>query len=537
MRRLWLIKTLACLMIFAMLFSFVACSGGDKSSTSDGTKTSDSGGDKEPTTQELPFVTLDWYVGLSPMPDNQMVNDAMNEYLKEKVNAHVNIYFWTSQEWEQKMTTMLNAGQDCGIVGFGSQSKLDYVVHSKRGHFYPLDDLLKKYGQGTLALFPEDIWECMRIEGHIYGIPSLKDNCYIMSFIYNADMAEALGIDMSKFEFKCWSDPEIEPFLENVLKLRNEKFPDYAQYPLCSRPGMEVPYSFALETFLNDSYVVVCNIDPFFMIKGYDDNTVFNLYETPEYLEFCKMIQRMVDKGIFAYDYTGKSEWNYTGGMFGWPGWGYTYMQEHLYGDAFTTKMVVNKYIWTDTNNYFSAGTAISANCAEPERAMMILNLVNTDPDFATMWRFGIEGEHYIINEQGKMQFEGSKRNSGDRADWGYYYWYAAPVGNLTIVKAPESLTGPDGIMLKEMIRYNNEAVRPRHMGFVFDINPVSNELAACTNVVMEYRDVLRNGQLESQEAVERAVAEFVSKLKANGVDKIVAECQKQIDAWEASKK
>jgi len=31
------------------------------------------------------------------------------------------------------------------------------------------------------------------------------------------------------------------------------------------------------------------------------------------------------------------------------------------------------------------------------------------------MMRFGIEGKHYIINDEGKMQFEGSERNGGDR--------------------------------------------------------------------------------------------------------------------------
>jgi putative aldouronate transport system substrate-binding protein len=152
------------------------------------------------------------------------------------------------------------------------------------------------------------------------------------------------------------------------------------------------------------------------------------------------------------------------------------------------------------------------------------------------MMRFGIEEKHYIINDEGKMQFEGSERNGGDRADYGYYYWYAAPVGNLTIVNAPEYLTGPDGIMLKEMVRYNNEAVRPRHMGFVFNTEPVTNELAACTSVVMEYRDVLRNGQLGSEAEVDSTVDEFNEKLKANGIDKIVAECQAQIDAWNASR-
>jgi putative aldouronate transport system substrate-binding protein len=530
MKKLWLTRTFVYLLVMVMIFLFAACSDSTKPSTSQG---DNSGGD-EPTQKELNFVTLDWYVGLDPMPDNQMVNDAVNKYLKEKINANVNMYYWSAKDWETKMTTMISAGQDVGIIGFGSQSKLDYVVHSNRGSFYPLDELLNTYGTETKALFPSEIWECMKINKNIYGIPSLKDNCYIVSVIYNTEMADALGIDMGTVKYTNWR--QLEPFLTEVVKKRSEKFPEYDQYPLCGGAGREIPYNFALETFLNDSYMAVCNIAPFFDVEGYNDDTVFNLYATDEYREFAKSRQRMVEKNIFAYDYTGKSEWNYTGGMFAWPGWGYTYMQEHLYGDAFTTKMIVSDHIWTETNNYFSAGTAISAKCTEPERAMMILNLVNTDPEFATMMRFGVENKHYIINNEGKMQFEGSERNGGARADYGYYYWYAAPVGNLTIVKAPESLVGPNGIMLTEIQRYNKEAVIPNHMGFVFDINPVANEIAACTNVVMEYRDILRNGQLESEKEVDKAIDEFVAKLEANGVKKVVAEAQKQMDAWRASK-
>ena len=257
--------------------------------------------------------------------------------------------------------------------------------------------------------------------------------------------------------------------------------PEYDEYPLCGNVTAELPYHFQLETFL-DHFYAVANIEPFNNVAAYDSDTIFNLYETDEYREYARGRQRMVEKGIFAYDYTGKTEWNYSGALFGFAGWGYTYMQDNLYGDAFTTKMIVSDRIWTETKNYFSAGTAISAKCAELERAMMILNLVNTDPEFATMMRFGIEDEHYIYDDNDKMQFEGSKRNSGERADWGYYYWYAAPVGNLLIVNAPEGLTGPDGIMLKEMERYNNEAVIPTHMGFVLDVNPIANEIAATTN-------------------------------------------------------
>ena len=205
-----------------------------------------------------------------------------------------------------------------------------------------------------------------------------------------------------------------------------------------------------------------------------------------------------------------------------------------MYGDNFETKMIMSTKLWTETNNYFSAGTAISSQCAYPEKAMEILNLVNTDSKFATMMRFGIEGEHYTYDADGKMTFEGTK--NADPSSRAYYNWYMAPIGNLLIVEAPESLSGPDGIMLTNMAKYNAECVVPAHMGFVFDTTPVTNELAACTNVVAEFKDDLANGKLSSEDEVRDVVAEFNDKLTANGVDKIVAEVQSQIDAWTAAK-
>ena len=132
------------------------------------------------------------------------------------------------------------------------------------------------------------------------------------------------------------------------------------------------------------------------------------------------------------------------------------------------------------------------------------------------------------------MTFAGTKNE--DPSSRAYYNWYMAPVGNLLIVNAPEQLAGPDGVMLTNMAKYNDECVVPAHMGFVFDTTPVTNEIAACTNVVAEFSKDIRTGQLGSEDEVRDVVAEFNDKLTANGVDAIVAEVQSQIDAWVAAK-
>jgi putative aldouronate transport system substrate-binding protein len=109
-------------------------------------------------------------------------------------------------------------------------------------------------------------------------------------------------------------------------------------------------------------------------------------------------------------------------------------------------------------------------------------------------------------------------------------------VGNLTIVNAPVAYAGPNGIMFTKMNQFNKDAKTSPYMGFALTIQPISNEIAACTNVVMEYRDTLRKGQAGSEAEVDKLVDEFNAKLKTNGIDRILAEAQKQADAFLASR-
>ncbi len=481
------------------------------------------------TAEDLPYCEFDWYIGSEPPKDLQIVNDALNEYIKDKLNCKVNITYLTTADWEAKMGTMIASGDDLGIIGFGSQSKSDYVIESQRGSFYPLTDLFEEYAPGTYALFDEKIWNGMKINGNIYGIPSLKDNGYFISLIYNADMVAEMGIDINDYQHSNFR--ELEELFYAAKEWRDATYPEMAEYPIVWNNNLVYPYNFAFETFLNDSYMAVANIDGIMDIAGYESDTVFNFYDTEEFLEFCVAKQKMVADGIYLYDYTDKSDLRKpANGVMFFTGWGYTYMQEHLFSEEWTSKMMMADVLWTETNNYFSAGTAISANCKNPERALAFLELVNTDPFVATLMRFGVEGTHWTYDADGKMTFAGTRNEVvGER---GYYFWYNAPVGNLTIVKAPEGLVGPNNEMMVNMNKYNEECIIPAHLGFVFDTAPVANQIAACTSVVLEYQSELVLGKCADEAEVRAIVQEFRDKLAANGVEEVVAEVQRQIDIW-----
>jgi putative aldouronate transport system substrate-binding protein len=65
-------------------------------------------------------------------------------------------------------------------------------------------------------------------------------------------------------------------------------------------------------------------------------------------------------------------------------------------------------------------------------------------------------------------------------------------------------------------------------MGFTFDRKPVENEIAQVNTVAKEYGTLNRG----MDENIDVKLAEYKAKLKEAGIDKILAEAQKQIDAW-----
>ena len=66
------------------------------------------------------------------------------------------------------------------------------VEWANRGWLAPLDDLVKKYWeQYRLAEIPDNVWDMMRVNGHIYAIPALQN---VEIFFYRKDLFDKYGL-------------------------------------------------------------------------------------------------------------------------------------------------------------------------------------------------------------------------------------------------------------------------------------------------------------------------------------------------------
>lgn len=522
-------------MALLMMLAMAACGSQNNDAQTASTGTQEAAASGIPSTTELKPVTLDWYIGahLGNDEDVKTVNNALNTYIKPLINATVTIHQFTSwDEVDQKLPVLLSSGSDVGIVG---TQRGKYGTFASQGSFYELDDLLDKYASDTKALFNDQIWKGMKVNDHIYGIPCLKDNAYIIPTNWNVDLAEKLGIKDQLPTTGIRSAADLEDFLTMAKEKRDKVLGTDIKDPLAVGFDDIMPVWFALEQFSGLPQGVVCNIPEIDDITGKDDNTIFDLYETPQFKKMAKSMARMGEKGILDYSNTDVDYKNsITAGDWAW---GLTYTGDGKWMSDDTNFQIYDpSRYWIDTNAIQTAYSAVSANCKNPERAMMLLNLANTDPKVATLMRFGVEGVHYALDANGKMIFTGVPRPSTDPKNPTYRAWYGAAIGNLMITQAPESLAGPDNVFLTKMKEDNQKASIASHLGFTVNTDPIANQIAACANVESQYLTALAKAQLKESK-VDSYIDEFVGKLKSNGMDDIIKEIQKQADAWKASNK
>ena len=479
--------------------------------------------------ETLEPVTLEWYVGEEPLPDNQTVFDAINAYLKGKINTTVNFHFIGHSEYAQKVSTILMSGQEVDIVN--PTNGINYVDYVKKGAFLPIDDLVKKYAPETYAMIPEDYWSAMYVDGKMYGIPSYKDSCQMYCLIMNDTLLKTLGIDMTGKDVKNFQD--IIPVLYEAYEKRNEMFPEDAKLPITRTfPDVE---NWAQCEIINGLAVV--NVPGIEDYEGMGSGeTVFNMYATPEYRNMCKTIAKMVTDGVLPFDlfnFDTSRIYNKAGKYVLMDiGSGYVTVAKDMYSKDWDAMMVPYKDKIVTTNYLQNAVECISATSQNPERAMMVLELVNTDPFVATALRFGLEGIHWnMSDEEGVLDFTGTKNE--DAGNRGHYYWYGAQFGSLVHSYVP---AGYLANFIDLLLDANTSAITDTNLGFIFDPAPVKNEVAACSAVIDEYEKNLKFGFIPEDE-VDANVDEFLAKLEASGASKVVAEAQAQLDAWRAVNK
>lgn len=459
---------------------------------------------------ELPFVELSWYTPVGTMPkesDIELVQNELNEYLKDKINAKVTLNFFAMADWKQKSPILIASGDNMDIVFTAGWD--GYRKSVTQGAFVDITDLLEKYCPKTLALLPDAYIEGTKVNGRNYCVPVNKDLAHTYGFLYRTDIAEKYGLDFESV--KTYSD------LTPLFAVIKENEPDH--YPVMSA-GASTKNS-ALEHL---------NFDPIgdATVPGKlypnRDYKVVNEFDTPEAMALFKVHHEWYKKGYVNPDAPTKkdlsAEWN-SGKVYFSKAQGKPFVDE----DTTIQRGYPYKYValtepFITGNNTQGANHAVYRTSKNVERALMFLELVNTDVFVNNLLNYGVEDVHYVKKGENVIDFA-----PGLDAKTGYYPNANWIFGNQFL---NYFMAGQNTARWEAYREFNNSAVPSKILGFDFNQEPVKTEIAACANVLQEYNAGLNTGALDP----EIYLPELVEKLKRAGVDTIIAEKQRQLDEW-----
>jgi putative aldouronate transport system substrate-binding protein len=173
------------------------------------------------------------------------------------------------------------------------------------------------------------------------------------------------------------------------------------------------------------------------------------------------------------------------------------------------------------TGSVQGACTGISVTSENPERAMMLADILYADRKFFNLVCYGIEGQDFkVVSGAGTDEPTIETNKDLTWAVWSPWIgslYNEYPNNNNTAA----ALAG---------IRKANESAKvSKIMGFMFDQEPVKNEVAQCQAIRDEADKILATGTTPDPE---KYISEMQKKMENAGLAKVKAEIEKQLADW-----
>ncbi len=493
--------------------------GTEASSDSTGSDTASAATETTTTNGEPSVITLDMST-LFIVPSleaTQTVEDVINDYLKNTLheeNYTIHLKITAIADYLQKIPMELASGGDEApdIVQVFSLS--DWA---NQGYIIPLDDYTDNELKPTLDMIG-NIVGSGKLSGHLYMVPRYFGTVLDWKFIYNKELVDASGVDVSKAT-------DIDS-LGDVLAELKEAYPDEHFLVYCDQFNM-----------LYNSKTKTSQVGTYTATVG-ESTTLYNYYETDAFKNAIYKAYEFRQKGYtdpegsantLSHDEVvmgGSSKGVIMGHSADADAIAEMFTEQNSYGATFGAVSIGIDNLSTDT-----LGIGISHSCKDPASAAKFINLLYTDEFIWDTLIYGAEGQDYEWNEDHTLAHypDGLDFNSIP-----YNCLYSCGmIGNGfqgIQFEGNSANSGSDNVYGKKLME---EAWCPPLYGFTPSTINVMNEVTAVSNVVEQYNDVLTYGDVDPDVEYPK----FLQALKDAGIDKILEDYQQQADEWAAANK
>ncbi|WP_309119167.1 ABC transporter substrate-binding protein [Paenibacillus sp.] len=474
-------------------------------------------GTKEPTAEqpakpELKPYEINMVIIGNESADIPRVAEEISKITKEKINATVKLQPISFGAWAQQVNLMLASNEKIDLIS--TSSLLGYTTQAASGHLLPLDELLAEHGPGITGLLDPAYLNAGKINGIQYAIPTNKDMATQGGILMRKDLLDKYKIDVNQIRTIDDLDAVFETIKDNEPSL----------IPIATMTTATPVDMLAFYDPLQDRMGILQEDSAEFKVE--------NLYELPQYAELLDKMHEWYRAGYFSKDAATSTEQPYDVVK---ANRAFSFFNVIKVGSAesqsIRTGMEMVAVPLTDAMSATSHVTnfmhSIPRGSEDPERAMMFMDLLYTDKEIVNLLNWGIEGEHYVKVSDSVIDYPegvdvksvGYNMNNSSFMFGNQFLNYVWPT------QLPDIWVQTD--------RFNKNAKKSKALGFTFDATPVRTEVGAVTNVIEQFKIGLETGTLDP----ERTLPEFISRLKASGIDKVIEEKQKQLNAWAGAQK
>lgn len=546
-------KLLAVILATTMVASLVACgsnsgSGGSSSSDSSSSGSGASSGDSSSadsssgetasadidTSEHVKIVYMT--TGDAPTQTKERYEEMMaqlNALLTEKVNAELEIYFipWTDYLSNYNLTLARMDGT-VDLVGTASDW-LDAWPNAKSGAFLELsEEMLQTYAPKTWASVPAENWDLCKYNGEIYLMP--EDNYAQWTnhgFIYRLDWAKEAGLANG---VHSWED------LTTYFRYVKEAYPDIIPWDSDATQYGQMSGGWI---YSHSDYVSIDGLSANALWGG-TKNDLYTVYcpymtDTDSLVEYAKMMKEWDEIGVWRTDVLNNTS--------------STNRDDFRVGKVAAEQH--HTQTWTDLVSHTPSNTiydtdedaetgffyfgeeaknvvalsithgamAVSAGSANPERALMVYDLLRNDPEIYTLFNYGIKGISWDTNEEGLRILPESYNSDTDNINGTVNYWWGRN-DDLEIKDASRNWDAID-VLYDE---YDKIKIEYPYGQFVPDVTSIDAYISNINEIFENYMKQISYGKYNG--SAEDIVAEFQKALEAGGINEVTAELQRQFD-------
>ncbi len=464
-----------------------------------------------------PVQLVHYVFNAGDVSDRPSVYSLVNERLSEQIGATVDYVDIPGAEYDQRMQVVINSGERYDVT-FTSSWRNNYYVNVGRGAFADLTDLLPRLAP-TIWNTQADYIDATRIRGRIHAV--LNEQIFARSrmTVLPYEYTDRAGIDPDEYSARALSGTEDLYDLDLELRRR------YSEVT-----GPNAVYVALGPDIAWDKHFIVPVIDGRVpgAIYGEDDSLrVVNQFETPAFLELLEYTNKLMEldllrntdlvrdpEGFRRYRAAGEIIQPIAAGGTFKPGgqeeeairWEYLYYQVQMTPATLTTGGIIATML------------AVNSQSRNIEKAVEYLEAVFSDDSIYMLFHFGQEGKHYVIEDGFLRPIGGTGYSRGVTWSMGSQFQQVPSVGQPADV-------------WEQTRELNASARKSPDLGFSFDPTNVTAEIGQCRSVFDEYMPGLMDGTRPLAD-----YREMLAKYEAAGSARIMAELQRQLDAWKASR-